>query len=34
MKSKPDDAGSPTFGELIKQGKLPGGEAEASAAAN
>ena len=26
MKSKSDDAASPTFGELIKQGKLPGGE--------
>jgi hypothetical protein len=32
MKSKPDDAGSPTFGELIEQGKLPGGEAEADTA--
>ena len=26
MKSNPDDASSPTFGELIAQGKLPAGE--------
>lgn len=26
MKSKADDPSSPTFGELIQQGKLPGGE--------
>jgi hypothetical protein len=26
MKSNPNDSNSPTFGELIKQGKLPGGE--------
>ncbi len=25
MKSKPDDPNSPTFGDLIKEGKLPGG---------
>lgn len=25
-KSKPDDANAPTFGELIKEGKLPGGD--------
>jgi hypothetical protein len=25
-KSKPGDANSPTFGDLIKEGKLPGGE--------
>ncbi len=34
MKSNPDDPNSPTFGELIKQGKLPGGDAAAQAAAN
>lgn len=28
MKSNPDDPDSPTFGELIEQGKLPGGEKE------
>jgi hypothetical protein len=33
MKSNPDDAASPTFGDLIKQGKLPGGEEAAPAAA-
>jgi hypothetical protein len=38
MKSKPDDPSSPTFGELLEQGKLPGGDqlaapAEAPAAA-
>ena len=33
MKSKPDDAGSPTFGELLLQGKLPGGEPDATASA-
>jgi hypothetical protein len=33
MKSDPNDAASPTFGELIKQGKLPGGEDTAQAAA-
>ena len=33
MKSDPNDAASPTFGELIKQGKLPGGEDNAQAAA-
>ena len=32
-KSDPKNAGSPTFGELIKQGKLPGGEETATAAA-
>ena len=32
-KSKPGDPNSPTFGDLIKQGKLPGGEEEAQAAA-
>ncbi|MEX0678347.1 MAG: hypothetical protein WD063_14795 [Pirellulales bacterium] len=26
MKANPDDPNSPTFGALIKQGKLPGGE--------
>jgi hypothetical protein len=26
MKSNPNDPNSPTFGELIRQGKLPGGE--------
>lgn len=26
LKSNPDDDSSPTFGELIKMGKLPGGE--------
>ncbi len=31
-KSKPDDASSPTFGELIEQGKLPGGDVPAPAA--
>ena len=34
MKSNPNDANSPTFGELIKQGKLPGGAEVAQAAAN
>ena len=37
LKSKTDDATSPTFGELIEQGKLPGGEptaANATAAAS
>lgn len=33
MKSNPDDPGSPTFGELIEQGKLPGGEETAQASA-
>jgi hypothetical protein len=33
-KSKADDPNSPTFGELIQQGKLPGGEEPAQAAAN
>jgi hypothetical protein len=33
-KSKADDPNSPTFGELIPQGKLPGGEEPAQAAAN
>ncbi len=28
MKSAQDDANSPTFGQLIEQGKLPGGAAE------
>ncbi len=32
LKSKPDDATSPTFGELIEQGKLPGGEPTAATA--
>jgi hypothetical protein len=32
MKSNPDDPNSPTFGELISQGKLPGGEETAQAA--
>lgn len=32
MKSDPKDPGSPTFGELIKQGKLPGGDEPAAAA--
>ena len=27
-KSKPDDENAPTFGDLIKEGKLPGGEPE------
>jgi hypothetical protein len=31
MKSNPKDPASPTFGELIKQGKLPGGEEPAAA---
>ena len=26
LKSDPDNAGSPTFGALIKEGKLPGGK--------
>lgn len=26
--SKADDSGSPTFGDLIKDGKLPGGDSE------
>ncbi len=29
-KSDPSDAKSPTFGDLIKQGKLPGGEPKAA----
>ena len=33
MKSKADDAAAPTFGDLIKEGKLPGGEEAAGAAA-
>jgi hypothetical protein len=33
MKSDPNDAASPTFGELILQGKLPSGEDTAQAAA-
>lgn len=33
QKSKPDDPSSPTFGELIEQGKLPGGEDTAQASA-
>ena len=33
MKSKKDDPNSPTFGELIKQGKLPGGEDATQSAA-
>ncbi len=33
MKSKPDNAAAPTFGELIQQGKLPGGEEAPVAAA-
>jgi cytochrome c2 len=33
MKSNPDDPNSPTFGELIKQGKLPGGEEPTQSAA-
>ena len=33
MRSNPNDANSPTFGDLIKQGKLPGGEEPAQAAA-
>ncbi len=33
MKSDADDPNSPTFGELIKQGKLPGGEEDAQASA-
>jgi hypothetical protein len=33
MKSKEGDDSSPTFGELIEQGKLPGGEPAAAAAA-
>lgn len=28
LKSAPDDVNSPTFGQLIEQGKLPGGTAE------
>jgi hypothetical protein len=32
LKSKADDASSPTFGELIEQGKLPGGEPTATTA--
>jgi len=32
-KSDPKDPNSPTFGELIQQGKLPGGDAPAEAAA-
>ncbi|MGD9720979.1 MAG: hypothetical protein AB7O59_02875 [Pirellulales bacterium] len=31
MKSKADDGASPTFGELIQQGKLPGGDAKPAA---
>ncbi len=33
MKSNPDDPDSPTFGDLIKAGKLPGGEVEGDAEA-
>jgi hypothetical protein len=33
QKSKADDPNSPTFGDLIKQGKLPGGEEPVQAAA-
>jgi hypothetical protein len=33
MKSNPADASSPTFGDLIKEHKLPGGDAPAAAAA-
>jgi hypothetical protein len=32
MKSNPKDDSSPTFGDLIKEGKLPGGEEPAAAA--
>jgi len=31
--SKPGDSTSPTFGDLIKQGRLPGGEESATASA-
>jgi hypothetical protein len=31
QKSNPDDANSPTFGELLAQGKLPGGDPTATA---
>jgi hypothetical protein len=34
MKSKPDDPSSPTFGDLIKEGKLPGGDAPATGSAS
>ncbi|HEX3726100.1 MAG TPA: hypothetical protein VHV08_07645 [Pirellulales bacterium] len=33
MKSDPKDASSPTFGELISEGKLPGGDPAAAAPA-
>src|SRR5262249_2128465 len=33
MKSKKNDEGSPTLGELIEQGKLPGGDPAPAAAA-
>jgi hypothetical protein len=33
QKSNPNDPNAPTFGELIKQGKLPGGEEPVQAAA-
>jgi hypothetical protein len=33
MKSDANDPNSPTFGDLIKQGKLPGGEGDAQAKA-
>jgi hypothetical protein len=32
MKSNPKDDGSPTFGDLIKEGKLPGGDEAAAGA--
>ncbi len=34
MKVDPNDANSPTFGDLIKQGKLPGGEPPAAPSAS
>ncbi|MBI3838144.1 MAG: hypothetical protein HY288_09465 [Planctomycetia bacterium] len=34
MKSNPNDPSSPTFGELLEQGKLPGGEESAAPAAS
>jgi hypothetical protein len=33
MKSDPKDPNSPTYGELIQQGKLPGGEPDETASA-
>ncbi|REK19610.1 MAG: hypothetical protein DWQ37_00670 [Planctomycetota bacterium] len=34
MQSNPDDPNSPTFGDLLKEGKLPGGDEDAQASAD